>query len=548
MSRSAFSFSALSTPDCLAPRVVRPAPWLTRDWAILALLVLFAALLRLAFFNGFFGSDDLVYLTRSKEIAEGLWTRADYNGALRYGYNIPAAFFIYLLGLSPFSANAWTLFCSLAEIALVYFFAARYLGRNAAVFAALILASIPLHIALGTRIHADAVLACFLTLSFVLFYMAEQTASRGFYFATGLSLGMIFWTKELGVITLLAFATYPFFAGRADKAWLWVIGGGMVMLVSHLVLMQAIAGDPFHLITTVTGQVRNGVVQDGYEDAAGYYFSYLLVDIRHTWIAPFLAVLALVGLLTRSKHPADGGTVFYLGWWLLALLVVLSFTPVSFSPLRLTMKQSNYLNLFLAPIALLGGTMLARMHSASWRNGLLIITVAGGIALGAVAQHAYQVFTANSKAAIDFMKAHPDAWILGTVNNANMARVISTLEGNPLLAQQFGTLARASEFDASPASRRQPLGYAILDLETLNWGNTAFLSETPPACWQPVVRLTPQSRDPGYWLLRTALRFSPTLPDAMGQAVKPTLLRYLAPRPATIYRVDATNLWCKLPA
>lgn len=52
-----------------------------------------AALVRQMFFVGPLGSDDVVYLARTIDVAEGLWTSTDYNGALRYGHNSPAGEF-----------------------------------------------------------------------------------------------------------------------------------------------------------------------------------------------------------------------------------------------------------------------------------------------------------------------------------------------------------------------------------------------------------------------------------------------------------------------
>jgi hypothetical protein len=534
-------------PAFIQPSASKATGWAAQDWGILAMLLLFAVALRLAFFNGFFGSDDLVYLTRSMEIAQGTWTSANYNGSLRYGYNIPAAFFIYVFGLSRFAANAWTLLCSLAEVGVVYVFAARFLDRRAAIFAAIVIATIPLHIALSTRIHADAVLALFLTLSFVLFYAAEQSGSRRLYVATGLSLGMIFWVKELAVITLLAFATYPLILGRLKREWAWVIGGGLIMLVGHLILMKIVADDPLHLIKTVLGQLQTGISSDGYDDSPEYYFRYLFLDIRHTWIAPFLAAIAIALPLLIMGRRRNAGAMSFVAWWLIGLLVVLSFMPVSFSPLRLAMKQSNYLNLFLAPIALLSGTLLARMPRGALLNALVFVTVIGGIALGAVSQHAYQTFTANGKAAVDFMRAHPDDWMLGSVNNKNMARVISVIERDPTLDQRFGQLSTGPV--AAPKqitmAKPRPGGYAILDFETLHWGSPSSLPDTPPECWQRVQVLEPDNRDAGYWLLRATLGMSDVLPNTISSRVKSILTRYLEPRPATVYRVEADNLWCQ---
>ncbi len=536
--------------DMARPFPIQPARWEIRDWFSLLLLLIFAVLLRLVFFNGFFGSDDLTYLMRSAQISEGVWTSANYNGALRYGYNIPAGGFIFLFGLSPFSANAWTLFCSLAEITVVYVFAARYLNRETAILAALLLATAPLHIAQGTRIHADAVFALFLTLSFVLFYAAEKNRSRWLFYACGLSLGMIFWIKELGVIVFLAFASYPLIFRKFDMRWLWLIAGGLTMLALHFALMQGIASDPLHAIKTVTGQVQSSFVRSGHgEDSPFYYFKYLFLDIRHTWLLAWLALATLITGILAWKKSRPESTAIYVAWWLIALLVVLSFTPVSFNPLRLAMRQSNYLNLFLAPLALLAGMFLFSLNNHLLKRVLLAVVVMGGIALGAVSQQAYQVFSANSRAAVAFIKQHPGEWIVGSTNNGNIARITAILENDPALAERFGYLERdnASNRLKAPAVGRTPSGYAVFDQETIQWGVGAGNLESPPSCWQKVQSITPSTGGAGFFMLQTAHDLSQYLPDSLRQRLRAALARYMTPKQATVYRVDFDNLWCTTP-
>ena len=145
-----------------------PRPFLTWDPILILLLAL---LVRLVTYNGAFGSDDLTYFDRALQLARGDWSSANYNGALRYGFNLPAAAFIALFGESLFVANLWPLACSLIEIGAVFVFAKAVMHRRAGIFAALLLATAPLHIAVATRIHADAVVSMFTTVSFVLLYL-----------------------------------------------------------------------------------------------------------------------------------------------------------------------------------------------------------------------------------------------------------------------------------------------------------------------------------------------------------------------------------------
>lgn len=520
-------------------------------WRILSIIVAFAAILRIVFFNGFFGSDDIVYLNRSYQIAQGIWESANYNGALRYGYNIPAGFFIWLFGLNAFTANLWTLLCSLFEVAVVFWFANRYLNRRTAIYASLIVATLPLHIALATRIHADPVLACFLTLSFVLLYSAEQNRRSATYFAAGLAMGMVFWVKELAAVTFVAIATYPLLARRFDRQWSWLIAGGLAMLAGHLLLMWLVAGDPLHLITTVSGQVERGFVQSGAgEDRAGYYFWYLLAEIKHTWLVGYIALGGVVIWLIGRRGPSGGrdetAAGGYVVWWLATLLCVLSFLPVSLDPFRFVMKQSNYLNLFLAPMAILAALMLARIEASIIRVGLLSVALAGGIALGAIEQAAYKVFTANSRAAIEFARAHPNSWILGSVNNANMASIYATLESDEELSRRFGYLRNDVKkiVEETPAVGQTESGYVVLDRESGHWGTRAFMPAQAPQCWNYVQTLEPHSVGGSAIFIAFLKSLAGRTPNALSDRVKGILDDVSQPRPAMIYRADITNLWC----
>lgn len=181
----------------------------------LTLILLLALVVRLVTYNGAFGSDDLTYFQRAAELARGEWTSANYNGALRYGFNLPAAGFIALFGESLFVANLWPLACSLIEISAVYMFASAVMNRRAGAYAALLLASAPLHIAVATRIHADPVVSMFVTVGYVLLYFGALRRRPMLLFAAGLSIGCIFWTKELAAVTWFAFLPMLWFFSRA---------------------------------------------------------------------------------------------------------------------------------------------------------------------------------------------------------------------------------------------------------------------------------------------------------------------------------------------
>lgn len=515
----------------------------------MTLLLAAAFAVRLLFFQGPFGSDDGTYLGVAHNIACGVWhTNSTYIGALRYGFNIPAGFFLFLFGTNSFTATIWPLFCSLAEIAIVYLFAARIWGRRTAVYAGLILTAIPLHIAIATRIHADSVLSLFVTLAFFMFYLGEETNNKLAFFLSGAAMGLVFWTKENALIALFPFVIYPVVFWRVNKNWLYVVGGGALLLALHLTLMQLIAGNPFHVFKTVftTILTQPNAGRSVLVDSPLYYLRYLFVDIKHLWIAPFFVIpyFFSAALAKARKYDIPYGGVYVL-FWLLSLFFFLTLTPVSWHPLQFVPKQSNYMAIFVAPIAMLSGriiTTLPKYVNAS----VLALVVFGGFGLGAMEQADWRAFTSNSKAAVDFSNAHPEAWVVGTTNNYNIALVYSTLNSNSKLAERF------YRFDSKFAngnpnieiSQNSDEGYLIVDEQTMGWEMPMPKWQYPLACWQEVTRLMPTGFGASKYIVDSIISTAKTLPSSISSKLTPPFQALSQPKQAIVYRVHRANLLC----
>lgn len=522
-------------------------------WADLLWLLPVALAVRLALFNGVFGSDDNIYYERALQVAAGHFPSSNYNGALRYAFNLPAGLMVAVFGQTQAAVNLWPLACSLIELAMIYAFARALAGRQAAVMAALLLAAAPLQVSVASRIHADPVASAFLTSGVVLTYFGWQRRSVALLFGAGLTLGGVFWAKELAAVTY--FGLLPLlwmFRGRWRDA-LWVVCGVLAMLVLHGLLMTAIAGDPLHLVRTVLGAVRRNFVQAGDgEDAAAYYLKYLFVDVRHTALLGWLAaggVLALtlgrpVQLMGQSREGARG---FLLGW-LIGLLLVLSVFPVSLQPLRFTMKQSNYITLFLAPLAVAAAWALAALPRRAGQ-ALCVIAVAMGLALAALQQADYRSFTANGKAAALWAEARPDALVLGSKSNANVGSLWLRAQRGGADIDPLHALAAWSAPGPALVARKAVATrlYVVYEPLTLAWPGSRPLVAAPLNCWVADERLVPVD-------LGLGNRFAQTLSEALGgvgvgplSGAVAMLGRLGRPQPAQVYRVDGADPWCGTP-
>lgn len=500
---------------------------------LLAILAL-AVLIRQLFFGGPVGSDDVVYLGRTIDVGEGLWTAAHYNGGLRYGYNLPSGAFWAVFGPGMQSANLFSLVSSLLEIVLVYFFAMNIWGVRAAWIAALIMAFLPMHVLGATAIHADPAAALFISLSVVIFYFAEQTKSRLLYFVCGLSIGYVFWVKELIIVYMLIFGLYALVYWRWSNLWFFVGFGGLVMLFGHFAIMWATAGDPFHGFRIYFMQISRDFIGSYKETEPFYYFRYLLFDVRHTGLLGPLAALAAVVALVRFRSRLDPGLAFVL-WWAAGLLVVFSFTPISLAPFQFITKQSNYLNLFFAPLTLLAAWLLSQW-SLRWSLAVLLPLAALSVLLTGLKQQDKRAFVSNSRAVIEFARANPEAEVYASVNNRNMSTFYTRL-GEPV-----PTIRTLGELANRPADTRV---FAVFDPVTQGWSPRDVEVEEVPACWTPYTTLEPIGFGTGRLVTLVAATFAGVAPGPLGAKASGIFQELLSPEPAQVYVVPTDNPWCQ---
>ncbi|MFZ5608415.1 MAG: ArnT family glycosyltransferase [Pseudomonadota bacterium] len=495
---------------------------------LLLLALVLALALSIAFSGGPYGSDDTVYLARAIEVARGEFNSSNYNGALRFGFNIPAGVFLQLFGIFYGAAILLPLLAGLSEIVLIYAFAARALNRRTGVMAAFLLAFAPLLVLQRSVIHADAVVSAAITATFVAFWFAEERRSRSLSFAAGLAAGYVFWVKEAAIVFLVVFLIYPFLVGRWEKRWWWAVAGGSVMLFLHFILMWFISGNPFHGVSIYLEHAATSFVGRTATSGPFYYFRYLLLDGRHSALIGPLALLGIVfwwrGKTARGPRDGQGYALF----WALGLLAVFSFLPISFAPLQFIYKQSNYLNLFIPSLSLLAAIGLDNLGKR-WRMLLLSGALLSGLVLGALEQQAYRVFAANSKAVAQFAQDHPRALIYGTANNENIAAMMSLL--------RTGEAARQVRWlkEMGLSTPEVDVLYAVLDRETQAWGNNPVVLDQPPACWREIKTLEPI----GFGLGRYVAAALARLPY-----IGAPFAKLLAPAPAMLYEVPKDRPWC----
>ena len=235
--------TALTRSD--APSGVKSA------WVSAILILLAGALIRVAFFRGALGTDEIVYLTQAQRLLHGDIGHATYIGAVRYGINGFQALSIRLFGSGMAGAAGLFFLCWLGNTLLAYWFAYRLWGLRAAIWTGLALAVLPLDAALATSLNPDPYLALFITSSIVVFFFAEKHDSQLLYFLAGLLAGWVFWIKEEVIVFGLIFVFFAAFQRRWRRGWVWFLLGGLIFCVADLIFFWVTYGDPFYLYTVV---------------------------------------------------------------------------------------------------------------------------------------------------------------------------------------------------------------------------------------------------------------------------------------------------------
>lgn len=513
-------------------------PWSKTDTLSLFVLLVIAVLLRAVFFTGFFGSDEATYASVASEIAHGEWRTHHYVGSNRYGVNLPLAAFLVIFGMHEWSASLWAFLTSVGEVGLVFWVAHRLAGRNAAIAAALLLSTTPLHIHLAGRLMADPPLAFFITLSFALLLMAELRQKTFLYFAAGLSAGFVFWIKEVVLIYIVILGLAVLLLRPWKNVRLMIVAGLVAAGIANLILMYAISGDPLHSFHVILhGSPAQHVRTTGMATGAAYYLRYLLLDMRHTGLLGPLALCGMAFWFVRFKKPAvaDNGIAYAVVWGL-GLMVLFSLFVISFNPLMFIAKQTNYMTIFMAPLAILGGYLVTQMRPA-YRYAVLGSAATFGILFGAMEQMAIHTFTANSKAAVIFASERPAVPVYGLVNSERASNYYAMFSPNKI--SFIRPIAGLSAADLAP-KEDGIAAYAIWDRQTEDWSFSPLRNQKDiPACWLPMGKLQPADLGLTSRIFLHLLDLLEFLPVNLMAPVKIKLSGLVHPKPAFIFAIPS---------
>lgn len=189
-----------------------------------------------------FNPDESLYAEPAREmIVTGDWITTQLNYVVRFTKPplvIWAMAGCYqLFGVNEFAARFFGAVCGALLVALTYWFARRFIGVRAAVFASLALIGAPLFVAVTREAITDTPLSLFVAGAIMSFYTAKETGSARWRWFGYLLVGLAVMTKgPVGVILpAVPLGAYYLLRGELKDAWksLKPIGGlALVALIS----------------------------------------------------------------------------------------------------------------------------------------------------------------------------------------------------------------------------------------------------------------------------------------------------------------------------
>lgn len=229
-----------------------------------------------------------------------------------------------------------------STLALLFSSLARLRGRNAALLAGLALTSTPFFIEQGTSQYADVPLSFFILASIVLLCIGRD--HRGLLIFAGMAAGFAAWTKNEGLLFLLALAVGLAWAailrnirdtGRnsTDRRWrdflLFLAGAAPVLLVIALFKHYvATAGD---LFSSPRVMIYKMLAPGRYWIVFRWFLKELL-RFGAWWIVPCTVAMVVFYLLvrrkqSRSRDPLCGSCVLALVLTLIGYFTIYLITP-----------------------------------------------------------------------------------------------------------------------------------------------------------------------------------------------------------------------------
>jgi 4-amino-4-deoxy-L-arabinose transferase-like glycosyltransferase len=313
------------------------------------LLVLGIALaLRIAFFSGLVGSDDLVYARAASDLLRGHVQLPPTHQTARVGLIGMIALAFAPLGVSEIALVLPTIAASLLQIALAFLLLHRMGRAGEGLVAAAILAVLPGDVLAATQVYPDgpaaAALAAFVVLSWPRPDRRRGTSALS-AIGAGLCLGLAYLIKETSLVALVVWGPAMLLAARfgqgfSRRALVLVVLAAAAVGIAEATFYGVACGDPLARLHALAG--HNESSWSGAVLYGGHLARRVFVDAPVALLLDpaYLLLFSAALLLARTAWRSERRLRPVLAWLVFLLLFFAAGTtsPTAYAPLPLVRR------------------------------------------------------------------------------------------------------------------------------------------------------------------------------------------------------------------
>lgn len=269
-----------------------------------------------------------------------------------------------IFGIQDVVARTVPVIFGTLTVFMTYLVGKQYFDRNVGLISSLVLALLPFHIVFSRQVILDVPLSFFVTLFLYLIFKYKITGSNIFCYWTGVSCGLCFISKEVGLITVPIFIIFSLVTRTFKvKKFLVFLSGFAFSTLSYffLILIRQDAGSAFFQYTAfqVTRDQRlfsNQYSSTLVNEALGYALSILLI------VSVFL-------VWWQSRKSGDKNFGKYRDQ---IILLVLTIGTIFLFFQMLPSKGDRFMITLVPPAVILGCSFLVLDSVRRWRANKLI--------------------------------------------------------------------------------------------------------------------------------------------------------------------------------
>lgn len=299
-------------------------------WVWIALVLAGSLTIRLSFFGGLLGWDDVQYSEAARRFAAGEYVQSTQFG-LRYPLILPLAVCQVLFGINEAALFVTPLVYSLAGHLVIYALGVLYGGQRVGLAAAALLAIFPMDVLLATDLHADLPMSVFMAAT-VYCVKRGETAGEGawmWFLLAGLALGLTQMSKEVGLVLGAVLIARLAWCRCWRPAYGWLGVGFAAVLLGEVAWYAALTGQPLFPFSGDAVALHTRHMQR-VTPSYGWMLVYpaMLLNPLHVRFGHFAGYFYLVAAATIWGLSRRDRSVGELALWWGTILTLLNFAPL----------------------------------------------------------------------------------------------------------------------------------------------------------------------------------------------------------------------------